>query len=222
MNCVLCQLPLNLPWGICSQCFQHLPHCITGCSVCGLPLFNQQQSCYHCHELKPNWQRLIAVADYKAPFTKLIYQFKSAQKTAFSFALARLMFLAWYQQRLATGIARPDIVTCVPLHRSRYWSRGYNQSALLAKHIAHWLAADFQPHLILCNVKKQDQKTLSKIARQRNVASVFECHSNLTGKTIAVIDDIVTTGHTINAVSKQLRLQGARYIQILCLCRTSL
>ncbi|WP_392552391.1 hypothetical protein RHO13_06810 [Orbus wheelerorum] len=222
MNCILCYLPLNLHWGICSQCFQHLPRIISACSVCGLPLFNKNNSCHHCQLLKPSWHKLIAVANYQKPFTKLIYQFKSNQKIELSYPLARLMFLAWYDERLSTGLCKPDIVTCVPLHHNRYWSRGYNQSALLAKHIAYWLGADFKPFLLKRKTKSADQKSLSKFQRQKNVEHIFDCETDLMKKTIAVIDDIVTTGSTIDEVSKQLILRGALNIQILCLCRTTL
>ncbi|WP_392561203.1 double zinc ribbon domain-containing protein [Orbus sturtevantii] len=222
MNCILCRLPLTLHWGICSQCFRHLPYFVSVCYRCGLPLFIKDTPCYHCLSLKPNWHRLIAVADYQKPFTKLIYQFKFNQKTELSYPLARLIFLAWYNARLSTGLIKPDIVTCVPLHHNRYWSRGYNQSALLAKHIAYWLGADFRPYLLQRKNNQADQKSLSKLQRRQNVEHIFYCKASLMEKTIAVIDDIVTTGYTINEVSKQLMLQGALNIQVLCLCRTTL
>lgn len=222
LNCILCRLSLKLPWGICSQCFKLINFPLSSCLVCGLPLFYNDKTCYHCVKFKPNWQRLTAFSAYQYPFTKLIHQFKSNNKTALSYALARLIFLAWYQHRLSTGLIKPDIVTCVPLHKSRYWSRGYNQSALLAKPIARWLGADFQPFLVKRNFRRTDQKLLSKQQRAVNVNQLFSCDYDLTGKTIAVIDDIVTTGHTVNELSKRLKRQGALHIQVLCLCRTNL
>jgi len=222
MNCILCRLPLNLHWGICSQCLSHLPRFASPCAVCGLPLLIKNKSCHHCRLLQPSWHKLIAVSDYQKPLTKLIYQFKFNQKIELSYSLARLMFLAWYQVRLSTGLPKPDIVTCVPLYHNRYWSRGYNQSALLAKHIAYWLGADFKPYLLKRKGKREDQKSLSKLKRKQNVQHLFYCDTNLMEKTIIVIDDIVTTGYTINEVSKQLLSQGALNIQILCLCRTTL
>lgn len=222
MNCILCHLPQRLSWGICSQCAKHLPYSISACIVCGLPLFINNGRCHHCERILPNWHRLIAVADYQRPFIKLIYQFKSNQKTALSYPLARLMFLAWYQQRQIYNLHRPDIVTCIPLYQKRYWSRGYNQSELLANHISHWLNSDFYPYLLQRKSQVKDQKILSKRQRLQNVQDVFSCNVDLTGKTIAIIDDIVTTGQTIKEASKQLRLKGATAIQILCLCRTTL
>lgn len=165
---------------------------------------------------------LTAFSDYSWPFKHLIYQLKSNNRTAISYALSRLIFLSWYQIRQSSGLVKPDIVTCVPLYKKRYWSRGYNQSALLAKPIAYWLGADFQPYLIKRNVSRTEQKLLSKSQRAMNVSDIFSCDEDLTGKTIAVVDDVVTTGHTVNEVSKKLKQQGSLHIQILCLCRTRL
>lgn len=222
LNCILCHLTLNLRWGICSQCYKLISSSLPRCLVCGSPQYAAYKLCHYCQQFKPVWHSLTAFSDYQYPFTKLIYQFKSKQKTVLSYGLARLIFLAWYQVRQNTGLIKPDIVTCVPLYKTRYWSRGYNQSELLAKHIAHWLGADFQPYLIQRIEGRSDQKRLTKKQRADNVRALFFCPSNLTGKTIAVIDDIVTTGYTVNEISKQLKKQNALHIQILCLCRTNL
>lgn len=222
MNCILCCLPLSLPWGVCSECIKHLSDTSLTCLGCGLPLLNINQPCYYCLDFKPAWHALTAFTDYRPPLSQLIYQFKSRQKTQLSYGLARLIFLAWYHARECYGLAKPDIVTCVPLSRSRYWLRGYNQSQLLAQHIAHWLDSDFKPYLLSRHYGRLEQKLLSKSQRACNVKNTFSCYEDLTGKTIAVIDDIVTTGYTVHELSKQLKKQGALHIQILCLCRTRL
>lgn len=222
MRCIICQLSLTLFWGICSQCYQHLPKLTSACLRCGLPLFPINKPCHHCQVLKPNWDNLIAVADFVPPFTKLIYQLKFNHHTELAYPLARLMLLAWLNVRYQTGIVKPDIVTCVPLHQHRYWWRGYNQSQLLAQTIAHWLGSQFQPYLIKRQKSTIEQKTLSKQQRKYNISNVFYCNTALHGKSVAIIDDIVTTGHTIRAVCKVLCRQGIQHIQVICLCRTSL
>lgn len=222
MRCIICQLPLRLNWGICGQCYHYLPKLISVCYRCGLPLFPVTKPCHHCDKLKPNWDNLIAVADFVPPFTKLIYRFKLNNHPELAHPLARMMMLAWLAARNETGLRKPDIITCIPLHQRRYWSRGYNQSELLAKIFSHWLNKHFQPYLIKRQKQTNDQKTLSKQQRKDNIVNVFSCQTSLQGKSIAIIDDIVTTGHTIRAASKVLRQQGVQHIQIICLCRTSL
>lgn len=192
------------------------------CQLCGLPLFPANKPCHHCKKLKPDWDRLIAVTDYELPLTKLIRQFKSHHKVELAQALARLMFLSWLKEKSQSHLSKPDIVTCVPLHHSRYWSRGYNQSELLAKPISYWIGSQYHPYLLKRSDKRQDQKALSKQNRKHNIYRAFSCNTSLSGKTIAVIDDIVTTGNTMNEISRVLKLQGAKHIHVICLCRTSL
>ncbi|KDN10645.1 hypothetical protein GAPWKB30_0801 [Gilliamella apicola] len=132
------------------------------------------------------------------------------------------MFLAWYQRREIDALIKPDLVTCVPLHHFRYWSRGFNQAELLAKPIARWLDCEFYPYLLSRTSNVQDQKKLSLTERIANVEKLFICHQNLSHKSVMLIDDIVTTGNTIDAISQQLKNCGATSVYVVCLCRTVL
>lgn len=223
MRCFLCHMPLKLPFhGICSQCLANLPKLGKVCRQCGLPHALNNTRCYRCHKKPNHWDELIAVSDYVYPLKKMIPEFKFHRKVELTVPLARLMFLAWYQRRLQCGIIKPDIMTCVPLHPIRYWSRGFNQAERLAKPLAKWINKDFYPHLLYRHTMRRDQKRLTKHLRELNVKTLFGCDKDLTGKSILLIDDIVTTGHTINAISDLLKKQGASYVQIICLCRTVL
>ncbi|XKM13470.1 phosphoribosyltransferase family protein [Orbaceae bacterium ac157xtp] len=222
MLCILCHLPLKLNWGICSQCASHFPYLPSTCPVCGLPLSDLKQPCHFCKKLQFKWDNLIAVADYKPPFPKLIQQFKSYNKVEYGYAFSRLLFINWYYQRLQNKVFKPDLITCIPLHHHRYWQRGYNQSELLAKPLAKWIKCDYQPYLLSRTVNRSDQKMLSKTLRQTNISHAFDCQKELTGKTIAIVDDVITTGSTMNEACRLLKLCGATKIQVLCLCRTSL
>ena len=223
MRCILCNMPLVLPHhGICSQCVKNLPKFNKICYQCSLPHSLSTKICYRCRDNRPYWDEMIAVTEYMAPLKRLIQHLKFYRKTELTNALARLMFLAWYQRRLSSGLVKPDIVTCVPLHHFRYWSRGFNQAALLAKPIARWLNCDFQPYLLSRKSVAHDQKYLSLKQRIANVETLFSCRDDLTNQSIMLIDDIVTTGNTINAISQQLKHCGANYIQVVCLCRTIL
>jgi Predicted amidophosphoribosyltransferases len=208
--------------GICCQCLKNLPALNKVCPQCALPHSWSTHICYRCREQKPCWDELIAVANYIDPLKKLIHHLKFYQKIELTNALARLMFLAWYKRRERYGILKPDLITCVPLHHIRYWSRGFNQAQQLAKPIARWLARDFNPYLLQRKQVAMDQKSLSLNERTKNVASLFICEENLSGKSILLVDDIVTTGNTINVISQQLKKCGAVNIQVICLCRTML
>lgn len=223
MRCVLCNMPLFLPQhGICCQCIKNIPALNKVCPQCGLPHSWSTHICYRCREQKPCWDELIAVSNYIDPLKKLMHHLKFYHKIELTKSLARLMLLAWYEQRVQRGILKPDIITCVPLHHVRYWSRGFNQAQQLAKPIARWLDRDFYPYLLQRKQMATDQKKLSLLERSKNVESLFTCNEDLAGKSILLIDDIVTTGNTVNVISRQLKKCGAVYIQVICLCRTVL
>ncbi|OCG57730.1 hypothetical protein A9G40_12435 [Gilliamella sp. Nev3-1] len=223
MRCVLCDMPLFLPHhGICCQCVKNLPKFYKVCHQCCLPHSLSTDICYRCRAKQPHWDELIAVSDYINPLKKLVHHFKFYSKIELNIALARLMFLAWYQRREAGALIKPDLVTCVPLHHIRYWSRGFNQAELLAKPIARWLNCDFYPHLLSRKQNLRDQKNLSLTERITNVETLFMCRQHLSHKSVMLIDDIVTTGNTINAISQQLKKCGATSVHVVCLCRTVL
>ena len=107
----------------------------------------------------------------------------------------------------------------MPLHKSRACRRGYNQAALLAQPLARWLGCEF------CDgVRRRRrgalQHQLPASQRRRNVRGAFRLEIDVRGRHIALIDDVVTTGHTVGEIGRILLAQGAASVQIWCLCRT--
>ena len=91
------------------------------------------------------WQRLVFVGDYVAPLSQLVKRFKFHHAPELAPALARLMLLRWQLARREQYLNRPDLILAVPLHASRCWRRGYNQSDLLARPLARWLGCPIGP-----------------------------------------------------------------------------
>lgn len=114
----------------------------------------------------------------------------------------------------------PDLVTIIPLHRQRQWRRGFNQSDRLAKPLARWLQCPYSPELLKRTRNTRPQQSLSAVRRRRNLRNAFTCQQNPSGKHILLVDDVFTTGSTIGEVSRLLIAQGAKSIQVVCLCRT--
>ncbi|QIQ20675.1 phosphoribosyltransferase family protein [Zophobihabitans entericus] len=219
--CLLCKLPLTLsPHGICSQCIKHMTTLPVCCLRCGLPVPGPKAPCYHCRILKPKWQTLIAVSDYCEPLKSLIARLKFYQQYQLARPLARLLLLSWLKERRQRALIKPELILPVPLHRTRYLKRGFNQTELLAKPLAHWLNCAYSDDLLTRIKPALEQKMLNARARRSNLRSAFHCNQNLAGKHIMLVDDIVTTGSTINEISYILKQQGAGSIQIICLCRT--
>jgi len=134
--------------------------------------------------------------------------------------LARLLLLRWLARFRAGDVVRPEIVLSVPLHRRRYFSRGYNQSELLATPLARWLGCQYRPHALRRIRSTPPQQRLSEAARKLNLRKAFRFTEDFRGKHVALIDDVVTTGSTLREISKLLRNQGVASLQIWCICRT--
>jgi ComF family protein len=219
--CWLCHLPLRLPQhGICSFCLRQLPALPILCPRCALPSRHPHLPCGRCLQRPPPWQTLICVSDYVPPLSQLIQRMKFSGATALRVMLARLLLLSWLEARRTRAVPHPDLLLCVPLHKKRLWQRGYNQSALLARPLARWLACEFRPHGLRRYRHGVPQHRLSAPERRRNLRAAFRLEMAVQGRHIALIDDVVTTGSTVAEITRILLAQGAASVQIWCLCRT--
>jgi ComF family protein len=161
----------------------------------------------------------VCVTGYHAPLSHWIHQLKFSRVTALKVMLARLLLLSWlyaYRTRLLT---RPDLLLCVPLHHRRGWQRGYNQTALLAQPLARWLGCEFSQGLRR-HYQGALQHQLSAKQRRTNLRGAFGLEIAVRGRHIALIDDVITTGSTVEEISRFLLAQGAASVQVWCLCRT--
>jgi ComF family protein len=118
---------------------------------------------------------------------------------------------------------KPDIITSVPLHWRRQWRRGFNQSDLMAKQIAAQLNVRYFPTLFKRIRSTPYQRGLNIQQRQKNVRHAFSLKNEIYTKVnhVAICDDVVTTGSTVNQLCKLLLDVGVKRIDIYCLCRTS-
>lgn len=220
-RCWLCRQSLRLyGQGICSYCLPHMPAKPLCCPRCGLPAGDARLPCGRCLQQPPPWQALVFVNDYAAPLRQLIKKFKFQHTPELAPLLARLILLNWQQAHREQYLNRPDIILAVPLQAKRCWRRGYNQSDLLARPLAHWLGCDYRPAALSRVRKTAPQQRLSARARRRNLRGAFRCHEAMAGRHVALLDDVVTTGSTVMEIAKLLQQQGAASIQIWCVCRT--
>ncbi|MCG8709702.1 DNA utilization protein GntX [Brenneria sp. 4F2] len=224
-HCWLCRLPLyHSRHGICSFCQRHLPPRPPCCPRCGLPTGDPARQCGRCLQRPPPWQTLTFVSDYIPPLNTLVKLLKYHGKTELAPVLARQLLLRWlsdYREHPSLfPRLRPDRLVTVPLHRQRHWARGYNQAELLARPLARWLSCTYEPRALRRLHKTRIQQQLDANERRKNLKGAFACDAILTGKQVALLDDVVTTGSTAAEVSRTLLDQGAAGVQVWCLCRT--
>jgi ComF family protein len=119
------------------------------------------------------------------------------------------------------SIAKIDVVVPVPLHWRRRWTRGYNQSAALGREIAASLAVGFEPRLLVRVRHTPQQVQPSASARKENVRGAFRVkrYARLEGRTVLLVDDVLTTGSTAGEAARTLREAGAKKVILAVLAR---
>jgi ComF family protein len=195
----------------CSKCWQNLGFCIVDsyCLRCGkeLSVFARlPDGCAGCREENFNFDSIACAGIYRPPLSSLIVRFKLADRT---YLLEPLLNLA--QDAISrSDFPEPiDYIVPVPLHWRRRFQRGFNQSALIAKDL-NFGNARFNTDLV-CIRYTEEQTSLTAAARARNVRGAFAVRKNhnFKGKNICLIDDVKTTGATLNECAKILKDAGA-------------
>lgn len=219
--CWVCQMPVwHNKVGICWRCEQailgHEPLCL----CCGLPAAPHTRQCGRCRLAPPLWSSLIPASDYQNPLRKLLYKLKFNRQIAHRYALSRLILLSYLNTRRQYVLPKPDLLLPVPLHHQRQWLRGFNQCHLLAKPLAKWINCDYCTTALVRNHQTGLQHQLSSSERAKNLQGAYQVKYPLTGQNIALLDDVVTTGHTVQTITRLLLDAKAASVQVLCLCRT--
>lgn len=200
--CVLCgSMSTHGLW--CADCEAALPYLDAAhCPVCALPSA-QGEICGQCLKEPPPFDRTTAVFAYQFPINKLIQQFKYAQELP----LARQFALQLARRVPADTL--PDYVIPMPLHPARMQERGFNQSMLLTQSLARQLNLKLLPNACTRIIHTPPQASLARAQRLKNMHGAFQCHLDLSGKRVALVDDVLTTGASLKALAAVVRAHGA-------------
>ncbi|HGJ5868405.1 DNA utilization protein GntX [Arsenophonus nasoniae] len=219
--CWLCHQTLKYRLhGICRYCLKHLPYLRQVCHRCALPIEQLTLTCGRCLQTPPYWHNLVAITPYIPPLSKLIQQYKFKKIPQIAFILARLFLLYWQQGYRQQRWRKPDIIIAIPLHHGKHWQRGFNQASLMAKQLAYWLGCQYQINSITRTRATLPQTQLSAKKRIQNLSNAFRIKKTFQDCHIAVLDDVITTGTTMNEVAKLLISAGANSVQAWAICRT--
>lgn len=221
--CVQCQRKLMLArQGLCSRCNRQIQR-FYYCGCCGAELPHYALQCGHCLRNEPAWNRMVIIGRYAEPLSLLIHRFKFQNSFFLDRTLARLLLLAVYEARRTHQLELPQLILPVPLHHFRQWQRGYNQADLLAKQLTGWLQIPYRNDMIRRIKPTPTQRGLTATARRQNVKNAFYIDpalERLGYRSVALIDDVITTGSTLNEIAKQLRRFGIEQIQVWGLARS--
>lgn len=205
----------------CFDCRQSLqPLAGPVCSTCGGPTRGTPTSavCADCINTPPVFTAARSVCAYRGVARKAVHRLKYGLDIGLGESLGSQMF-----EHLLNLHWMIDMVTCVPLSQARLRQRGFNQSAMLARPLALGMRVPFQPLLLRKTREVPSQVGLSAQDRRLNVVDAFEAGRSLSGaRRILVVDDVFTTGSTMNACARALFDAGAQQVFGLTFARAGL
>jgi ComF family protein len=187
----------------------------SGCATCGIPLHaTEQTTCGVCLARAPRIERTRAAVAYGELARGLAIRLKYGRKVAIARTMARYM----------APLVREEsdrLLVPVPLHRTRLWSRGFNQAALVARELSRRLGIPADP-LALARLRRTPPlKGMNPQQRRRTVAGAFRVRDKkrVAGKTIILVDDVLTTGSTAEACARTLKRAGAARVELVSWAR---
>ncbi|WP_244506284.1 ComF family protein [Microbulbifer marinus] len=201
--------------GLCAPCTAELPYLRDACTSCALPLQPGASSCPRCLQQPPSFSRASAAWHYAFPIAPLVQRFKYRGDLAAGHSLARLAAPA-----IEPRDARPDLLVPVPLHWRRYWSRGYNQAQLVAAEFGRQWQLPVRTRLLRKHSATDTQLQLKRAQRLRNLSQSFAVTGAVAGLHIGLVDDVITTGATLEAAARTLLDAGATRVSAYALART--
>ncbi|WP_353176668.1 ComF family protein [Salinisphaera sp. T5B8] len=214
--CVLCHGAAPLTHDLCADCQADLPWLDAACHHCALamPTAATERVCRDCR-CRPLAEQALAALHYRAPVDWLITRLKFNARMPHARVLGDLLA----ERIVASDLDRPDWLVPVPLHARNLRERGFNQAERIARRIAGPLDTPLAVHAVQRGRNTQRQSTLAASARRANVRDAFVCHHDLTGAHVAIVDDVVTTGHTARALAACLRRAGALRVDLYAVAR---
>lgn len=214
-NCVLCGRPGQTGVDLCLGCEADLALIKPACPRCGMPLtVNEHLRCGQCLQTPPPFSRTISPYYYEPPLIQLITQFKFNQRLLMARLFARLLL-----RHLEAIERKPECILPVPLHPRRLRERGYNQSLEIARLLGKALGMPVDYRLCQRTRYTTPQTGLEAKERKRNVKNAFGLIGRCEYRHVAILDDVITTGHTAAELARLLRKNGAGEIEVWSVAR---
>src|SRR5579885_87819 len=221
--CVLCRKSVGSAGDLCASCWGAIVF-LDGpvCARCGVPFETDPGSgalCAACHTRPPAYDAARSVMRYEEASKRPILALKRGDRLDLAPIFGR-----WLARAGSEFVAESDVVVPVPLHRRRLWARRYNQAALLAQAFAYETDKPFDPLVLRRSRPTPSQGEMpSSKARRRNVMGAFRVGGasagRIRGRAVLLIDDVMTTGATVEACARVLKRAGARKVFVLTLAR---
>ena len=237
--CLLCRAqvePEYLASGLlCRSCQTDLPLNQTACRCCAEPLtgitngqvLSEDQDsvdllCARCQKQSPAYERVVAPYLYRYPMSEIIRQFKTRDHLLLNRLLADLLSVHVLERLEAGAINPPDLILPVPTHWRTRLRRGFNPAACLADAVGRQLTLPVEMDLLRKQILTKPQHDLNRAQRLKNLDQSFGLRDSerIKGRSVALVDDVVTTASTADVIAALLRDNGAHSVQVWALART--
>jgi len=207
---------------VCTACIQRWAPPVSRCHRCAISLAGLPHTegvCMDCEAQSPEFDRALAALDYSAPWSTLLARLKFQDACHFAPVLARLLEQAWRERPQAASLILP-----LPISTERLRERGYNQSGLVAEALGRRLQLPVAHEVLQRTRHTQRLMRLDHDARQAEIVGAFAVNPAwrrlVLGRHVAVVDDVMTTGATMNEAALTLREAGARSVSAWVVART--
>jgi ComF family protein len=213
-DCVLCGVAPGAP-DVCVGCQHDFLAPRPRCSRCAAPVRADPALCAACLREPPHFDATFTLADYTAPIDAVVHALKYGHRLELAPILGALL-----ARHAAALDPRPTVCVPVPLSFERLAERGFNQAHEIARTAAADALVRLDPRLLLRVRHAPAQASLRLDARRRNIRGAFAARHRIPGEHVAVIDDVMTTGSTLDEAARVLKAAGAAHVTNLVVART--
>ena len=214
-NCILCAQNIYTTSSIhavCRPCLNDLPwHPQTSCPQCGLS--SSGQLCGSCISSPPDFDATKAVFLYAYPVDAMMVRYKYGNRLNLGNTFGEFL-----QKKIS--LANIDVIVPMPMHPTRLKERGFNQSLEIAKVLTKNAHEKLDYKSVIRQTLTPPQASLPLKERVKNIKGAFKIVGNLAGKRIAIVDDVMTTGASLNELAKTLKKAGATHVECWVIART--
>jgi ComF family protein len=211
-RCILCGQPGYADMDFCEACFGELPRnhgCCYRCAEHFEMTIHSPQLCGRCLKKPPSFDETHAPFLYSDSLRYLTTQLKFNQQYKNARLLGTLL-----ANHLATSVEFPEVIVPVPLHPKRYRERGFNQSIEIARQVSKLLAIPLNLQSCIRNRDTDHQTELPAKQRRKNMRNAFSVCKDLTFQHVAILDDVMTTGATVDALATTLKQHGVTRVDV--------
>lgn len=213
-RCAVCSTRGVEGSGLCYQCQIKLPRLENGCTTCASPLETSNPVvCGRCQQNPPFYDHTIAPFLYKEPVDHLITGLKFSARLAHARTLAVLFIDTLNDNDM------PKLIIPMPLHSKRLRERGFNQSLEMARLISQKTGIPLETKACIRTRDTAPQSTLPAKEKKSNVKNAFAVNKPINEKHVAIVDDVMTSGHTVNELAKTLKAHGVERVDIWVMAR---